>query len=343
MFKPIFSLILLLALFIVPFHGKAQFKVLFVNDNGVYQSNTDTVMNALNHTGYSYDIFNARDSLRSPTTAEMSGYKLVIWYCSTDGVGNYFWNGTNTDNTDLIAYLQSGGSVWVMGNDFMYDRYTTPSNFSAGDFVSDYLGIRQYFAQSYADDGGVGVSELDLAYPGFSSLQKIHWIYATAWWIDACLPIGGAGEVYIMGPESYVLHGYSSAIWYAAPGHTTLSFFFDPALMDTYANRLALFGDVLRNFELITGSRSPGELPDLSIFPNPSREYIRITLPVSFRNKAVSLQLRDCCGRLVLENRFTWDGNETYKVGIKQLPSGLYTILACSGNEMIRGKVIVAD
>jgi hypothetical protein len=121
-------------------HEQNSLNVLFVNDNSVFSYNTDTVVNTLNATGLTYDIFDARDSLRSPTIAEMENYDLLIWYCSTDGVGNFLWNGNDTDNTDLMAYLETGGYLWVMGNDFLYDRYDTPHTFSEGDFLYDYLG-----------------------------------------------------------------------------------------------------------------------------------------------------------------------------------------------------------
>ena len=81
--KLIFFLLVIPLALLVPKHSTAQLKALFVNDNGVFADNTDTVLTALTAAGISYDVFSTRDSLRSPTSAEMCLSQFVIWYCST--------------------------------------------------------------------------------------------------------------------------------------------------------------------------------------------------------------------------------------------------------------------
>lgn len=321
----LFSALLVLMIY-SPLWAKTPFKVLFVNDNSVFQSNTDTVLYALTQAGVTYDIFDARDSLRSPNIQELTSYNLVIWYCSTDGVGNYLWEGTDSDNTDLMAYLEGGGKLWLMGNDFMYDRYSTPHSFMEGDFAYDYLGTWEYAAQSYGDDGNLGVEELDLAIDGFSSVSTIRWVFTTAWWIDACSPTLTAASLYEMGPDTYSLAGYSSAIWYPHPNHPALTFFFDPALIDTYANRLQLFKDMLVHFQLYAGV-DPSDKAEqvLHVYPNPGNLFVNIDIPVSLQKNTCKVSLTDASGRYILTKEAA-AGEKSIRLETSGLAAGFYIL-----------------
>lgn len=216
----------ILILWLLTFAGRAQqnINILFVNDNAVFAPNTDTMLYALQHTGFTFDVFDAVIQGRSSEYQELKDYDLVLWYTSTDGVGLYFWNGTDESNPHIIEYLNNGGKLVVMGNDFLYDRFVTPTTFTPGDFVYDYLGTLVYYAQSYGDDGGQGVPQLDLVEPqSITTLNPVQWIYPTLWWVDACLPLPGAQPVYQMGPTSYALSDYYSSIYYHPGNFATLS------------------------------------------------------------------------------------------------------------------------
>lgn len=343
--KKLFFLAVLLALLIYsPSWAKTPFKVLFVNDNSVFQSNTDTVLYALTQAGATYDIFDARDSLRSPSILELTAYDLVIWYCSTDGVGNYLWDGTDSDNTSLMAYLEGGGKLWLMGNDFMYDRYSTPHTFMEGDFAYDYLGIWEYSAQSYGDDGNLGVEELDLAIDGFSSVSTIRWVFPTAWWIDACSPTLTAASLYEMGPDSYSLAGFSSAIWYPHPNHPALTFFFDPALIDTYANRLQLFRDMLVHFQLYAGVKPVDQAQKLlHVYPNPGNQFVNIDIPVSMQKSICEVRLTDASGRIILSNQSA-AGEKSIRIETGILEAGVYILNLKSeqGNENLACRLFIS-
>ncbi|MDN5330581.1 MAG: hypothetical protein PWP35_2368 [Bacteroidales bacterium] len=88
------------------------------------------------------------------STTSSKTLTCLLWYTSTDRVGFYFWNDTDENNLHIINYLNNGGKLVVIGNDFLYDRFATPSTFAPGDFVYDFLGTLVYYAQSYGDDGG---------------------------------------------------------------------------------------------------------------------------------------------------------------------------------------------
>ncbi len=332
--KKLFLFLIVFALAVTfPKHTYAGIKVLFVNDNGVFIANTDTVLKALTAAGIDYDLFNARDSLRSPTAAEMHNYPLVIWYCSTDGVGNYLWNANDTDNPDLLLYLENGGKLWLMGTDFLYDRYgSAPDVFQGGDFVYDYLGISAYNAQAYGDDGGLGVPELDpVDLPGgMPPLDTIHWIYPTAWWVDGCTPIESAFTIYVMGPESYPLKGLSSAIcnhYYQTAGQKELSFFFDPALMDTHQARVNLFE---WSYYIFFMPPPPGfaELPPAAVRlisgQNPANDKLECRLPESFEGARFDIGISDISGKQLLSRNN--ESRSAFSIDISSLSRGVYML-----------------
>jgi hypothetical protein len=330
---------------ILPEVAKAAPKTLFVNDNGLIKANTDTVMAALSAAGIEYDVFNARDSLRSPTAVEMQAYALVIWYCSTDGVKNYLWNATDTDNAELTLYLETGGRLWLMGSDFLYDRYSgAPEVFHSGDFVYDYLGIASYDAQSYGDDGGTGVPELD---PVSSvsmgmELDTLQWIFPTAWWVDGCTGTSEATTVYTMGPSSYALQGLSAGLYNHIDqysGERELTYFFDPAIVDTYAHRVHLFMASFSSFFLLPPGfeELPGSRINLIAGANPATDMLECSVPDDMRGKPVDCRITDFSGRTVLKSR---ESGSTFGIGITTLKPGAYFLSLTGGQKSYTQKFI---
>ncbi|MFZ4548316.1 MAG: T9SS type A sorting domain-containing protein [Bacteroidales bacterium] len=326
----------------------SQPKSLFVNDNGLFSSNTDTVKSALDAAGIEYDIFSTRDSLRSPTAAEMFSYPLVIWYCSTDGVGNYLWNANNTDNTDLLTYLENGGKLWLMGSDFLYDRYgSAPDVFVPGDFPYDVLGISAYNAQSYGDDGGLGVAELEptnLPLVGID-LDTIHWVYPTAWWVDGCTPSSEAISFYEMGPATYPLQGLSSAVYRnyeQFSGDRELTLFFDPALMDTYQNRVHLFLWAYSSFFLLPpgfGELGKNE-ENLIQSENPALGRIQCKVPETMAGNKFSVGIYDLNGKLVLNQQY--ENSSNFSVEVSMLKSGMYLLRISDNSKTCYQKFVVS-
>lgn len=305
--------------------SSAQMNVLFVNDNGVYPPNTETVLSTLNQTGHSITVFDAVAENRSPELLEMQPYDLVVWYCGGDGVGRWFWNGTDSDNLQLKLYLEQGGRLWVMGTDLMYDRFGTPWIFQAGDFAFDFLGVAEYHAQSYGDDGSLGVPQLDLA-PGIDwlTLNPISWIYTTLWWVDAMVAAEGSGQVYMMGPQDYVLSNYTSAIYKDNGSFQTLSFFFDPSLMDNEAHRLQLFNEVTTHFNNLVGDPEIIESTDqLIVFPNPASSFVEISRS---KNEKNSILLLNTNGSIIRELSPADEASSVVKLNLDGIAGGLYLI-----------------
>jgi len=341
----LFPCIILLAM-LLPCKVEAQF-ALFVNDNGVFSANTDTVLSAIAAANIQCDVFNARDSLRSPSAAEMQPYAIVIWYCSSDGVGNYLWNASDSDNNELIVYLENGGKLWLMGTDFMYDRYgSAPDVFVPGDFVYDYLGISDYVAQSYGDDGGLGVPQLDPVLSWSPMVQPtIKWVFSTAWWVDGCKPAGNAVPVYKMGPESYPLQGLSAAVYNHydfQASEKEVTYFFDPAIIDTYQNRVDLFWWTFNTILM----PPPGfnELPRMEsaliVGQNPVDDKLQCNIPGSIAESKFSVSISDFSGKLVYNKLI--EENGPFEIDVSSFRTGVYLLSISDKLKIYNEKFVVS-
>ncbi len=245
-------LIIVLA-FALTISAQNTLSILLVDDDNYSSPDHITrIETAITDAGYTYDLFNAQDSSASPAATFMQNYDLVIWYTANDGVGQYFWHdGTsfNTDNPEVITYLDNGGMMWIMGNDILYDRYGgAPDTFQVGDFVYDYLGVSSYDVQSKVNDGGTGVPML-LKVPGQSmtTLDTVRWYFSSGglWYADGCTLTPNAVPVYEFGDSSYILAGYITSIYNEVGTGKILSCFWDAYYMDSQANRATLFQGIL--------------------------------------------------------------------------------------------------
>ena len=93
-------------------------------------------------------MFDAASELETPSLTGLLEYDIVIWHTSNDGVDLQFWEGMDQDNEILKSYLSEGKILWVIGNDFLFDRHSTGATFDDGSFEHDFLGIFSYDAQS---------------------------------------------------------------------------------------------------------------------------------------------------------------------------------------------------
>ncbi len=111
--------------------------ILLIDDDG-----TDTYerffTDALNNTPFSYDYYSVVDS-GAPTLSEMMGYQAIVWFTGDDAYTTL----TTSDTANLSSYLDSGGKLFVTGQDIGYDIYTDP-------FYANYL-----HAEYKADDANL--------------------------------------------------------------------------------------------------------------------------------------------------------------------------------------------
>lgn len=232
----------------------ADLSILVVNDNGYALDRVDVIKNAISNSDYTYTFYDASVEGASPSYELMSGFDLVVWYTGNDSAGLFLWDGLETDNEGIIEYLDNGGMLWIQGLDFLFDRYaTTPYDFVAGDFVYDYMGISQYFAQSHVDDGfySDGVPQLDVvAGNGIFTQTPILWAYETMWYADAILPVDvNSGGVYKMGPTGYDFEDYYGAVYNEIGDAKVLTMTVETARFDTQENTDSFFAEGLAYFE----------------------------------------------------------------------------------------------
>lgn len=212
---------------------KDKTKILLVNDNNNGADRVDVIKTAITNSDYSYTYYNTIDAGNFPTASFMANYDIVIWYTGNDSSDLYFWNGDETDNQEIMDYIDGGGMLWIQGLDFLYDKYpTVPTVYAEGDFVYDYLGISEYHAQAHYDDGfySDGVPELDVvADNGIFTLDPLLWAYPTMYGVDAVLPTDAATGIYKMGPSGYDFEDYYSVIYNEKGDGKVLSCAFETA------------------------------------------------------------------------------------------------------------------
>ncbi len=321
-------------------------RIMLVNDSKDQFGNVDTLLGAISDAGYTADLFDATDLLRSPTDDEMLAYELVIWYTSTDGVELNFWLQQDIDNGFLRSYLENSRSrLWVIGNDFLYDKYgAAPVMFEAGSFVHDHLGIGRYVAQSYGDDGGLGVPYLLRERPEGGD-DTLRWQFSTLWWADALEPVPGATTIYRMGGDpGYPLRDLPAGILYEHPvyGSKALTCAFDLSLLQTPALRRDAIGlavDLLRFASSVEPDR-----PALHIdcFPNPATRQLSFALP-DRAGQQVACGLMSLTGQELFRGTATWSGpGDICRLDLPAgLPGGIYLLRITSAGESWLSRVVL--
>ncbi|MBN2543008.1 carboxypeptidase regulatory-like domain-containing protein [bacterium] len=123
------------------FHDTAD--VLLIDDDGsVITSFDDQAKYYLDALDENDVVYNAYEIIGwdSLFVEDLAGYKAVIWFMGVmyrDSLTLTTW-----DEHVLGEYLDGGGSLFLVSQDYLWDRYTgSPFTFLPGDFPLDYLGV----------------------------------------------------------------------------------------------------------------------------------------------------------------------------------------------------------
>ena len=329
--------------------ANAQFTVMLVDDdNNVAEA--DPIVTALTNWGGTFDIFTTgvadQDTL-PPVYSDIEGYDMVIWYTGNDGITTLYDVADTTGVgpgavkfTDAAKqFVEAGGVLWIDGLDFIYDLYGgAPIDFAAGDFMYDRLGLSQYLSQSKADDGGTGVSQMDIATSNtITTVDPITWVYSTLWYADGFAIIDEATALYEMGPSGYPLEGQVTALY----KNNIITSSLRIAKIDGQANIDLLISEMITAAEsgTFTYGVSVNELSKLNIniYPNPATESAIIN--ISEINNAKDISVYDITGRMVFSQAIT--GQNQVTINTSDYASGLYSVIIASGNETYTTKLSV--
>ncbi len=195
----------------VQINVQTAFKVLLVDDdnNTVEIAPVDA---ALTNSSYSYFKITTTDSI--PSLATLQQYDMVLWYTGNDGTTN-LWDADSTYINQLETYVNNGGLLWVDGLDIIYNIYgSAPDDFYPGDFIYDKLGISQFLSQSYANDGNIGVAQMDITPENkITTLNPVTWVYSTLWYADGLNLTEKAVPLYAFGGAGYALAGQVNSLY----------------------------------------------------------------------------------------------------------------------------------
>lgn len=332
------------------FAAQAQFRVLFVDDTDDIFGNAELLASAFDSLGYETVYFDAIGQDISPTVEDMNDYDVVVWYTSSWGLDLQLWADTDTDNVALRTYLaQPTANFWLIGLDYFYDRYgTAPVTFQSGDFAYDHLGISKYAAQSYADDGNVGVPVVTPApnqpIPG---LENITWQFSTLWYADGFELRPEAKAVYLFGDENYSLSGQPTGVFYHPEGGArVLTYGFDLGLAANFDSIRNHVGTVMDWWQgKVNAVKSPPtDWEYVQISPNAFSDYLDIRMK-TIRDTPISVQMYNATGQLVAQvaNQEMAASNieKTLHWSVPAgLPNGLYYCTVQSDGQVYTAKVV---
>lgn len=99
-------------------------QILLVNDDEGYDNMHKEVEsyfeNALNETGYTYDTWSVEDRGTVSSSSFLKEYDCIVWVTGDSGDGKYETLSLD-DQENLKSYLDSGGKLFISGEDIGYD------------------------------------------------------------------------------------------------------------------------------------------------------------------------------------------------------------------------------
>ncbi len=203
--RKIFTIIFMSVMFVGMASAEKDLRILLVHDNNNTPVMTDSIRHAITAAGYSFVDYDAAAN-GAPNVDVLTPYELVLWTTGKDGSTNFFEG--ELPNDGIKDYLDNGGMLWVEGIDFMYDGFgSAPDTFNVGDFCYDYLGVKNYLAQSHYDDDNDPYDGVPMMIAvesnGICSVDTVEWRWSTMWGADAIIPTESAKSIYDMGPADY--------------------------------------------------------------------------------------------------------------------------------------------
>ena len=114
------------------------------DNNGGYKFETDSYyVNALENltNPVGYDLLRVPTGEDGPSLNTLNKYSMIIWVCGYDYTSGDDITFTENDKKNVSEYLDAGGSMWIVGQDILYDFDSLDGEREEGDFEYDYLGV----------------------------------------------------------------------------------------------------------------------------------------------------------------------------------------------------------
>lgn len=256
-------------------------------------------------------------------------YSSIIWYCGNTGVGTELWNGNKTDNTLLPQLLAEGKNVWIIGNDFLLDRYgNAPKDFAAGDFAYDVLGMSKLVGESKKDDNDMGLPYVVATQKLGLSVDTLRWSGGNLWYADACSLREGVVPVYTMAPQDYVFANYSCMWMNKAEGKgTVLSTTFDPWFIEDIETLNMFFYIVIKSTDMVSSLEESANDTQVTFFPNPVSDRLVFS---GMKPDNLTLSVHDMMGNQYIKTVNEY-GNGQWSFDVKSLHNGIYTATSKNG------------
>jgi len=340
------AMVYFLANTVVMSYGQ-QNSVLFVEDNAGY--GTAAHPDSLWHARLS-DLFGAGNFgwfgptinkyQNGPDLATMQSYDLVIW-------NNYDHYGqplplaptlTAADQTNITAYLNSGGKFWLIAQDALYSGVPLvffQSNFGLNNYTPDIIGVASTHIRGLAEAAG----------PEF--LVTADYVATTAFYPDELIPDIDAHLILQDTDYNFypgILRSDSAASFWTIDGRR-------PVLTSTWEQ---LVMDMLSIFGVTPGIvehtiTEPTRNVWLVISSNVFKNYINIRYSIPDAGN-VSLAIYDRLGSPVntLVDRYLhqgsyecrWHGDDTSG---EKLADGVYFVRLCHGRVAVTNKIVLIE
>jgi hypothetical protein len=89
------------------------------------------------------------------------------------------------------------------------------------------------------------------------------------------------------------------------------------------------------------GIGEPGEIPGISVFPNPANNILNVQMNEK-TDATVQLLISDLLGKPIMEEELSYVGqNKSQQVDVSSLSKGIYMIRLTSGNKAMTRKLII--
>ena len=185
--------------------------------------------------GYTYELFMRTSSL--PVTLDLlSRFRAVVW-----STGNDFANVmTQEEENACRTFLDDGGSLFLAGQDFLYDFYAGNSgNTTAGTFLRDYLAVDWFNSDIGGSNFYAGLSGQDI----LGGLTLGLGTSPMSTYFDYITPTG-SGAVILAVPDT----GYAAGVRGGGGAFKTAFMVCPFENISTPAERIALVAGVLAWF-----------------------------------------------------------------------------------------------